>query len=180
MQTSRVKRATTDRGDAGGKNDADVSRSIANRLHSAAIHLLRRLRRHDDAMGLSPARSSALSVIVFGGPVTIGQLGHAEHVSAPTMTRLIVGMERDGLVRRESDPQDGRIVWLHPTPKGTRILHDGRRRRVTALAEELDRLSDGDRRTLAEAADILERLLRPAPRPTAGQRPAPPPSPKRR
>ena len=62
---------------------SDVNQSIANRLHSAAIHLLRRLRRQDEAMGLSPARASALSVVVFGGPVTIGDLAHAEHVSAP-------------------------------------------------------------------------------------------------
>ena len=87
---------------------SDVNRSLADRLHSAAIHLLRRLRRHDEAMGLSPARASALSVVVFGGPVTIGQLARAEQVSAPTMTRLIVGMERDGLVRRDADACDGR------------------------------------------------------------------------
>jgi DNA-binding MarR family transcriptional regulator len=150
---------------------SDVNQAIANRLHSAAIHLLRRLRRHDEAMGLSAARASALSVVVFGGPVTIGQLAHAEHVSAPTMTRLIVGMERDGLVRREPDAQDGRVVWLRPTAKGTRILHEGRRRRVTALAEELGTLSEDDRRTLGAAAEVLERLLRPAARATAGQRP---------
>jgi DNA-binding MarR family transcriptional regulator len=148
----------------------DVNHAIANRLHSAAIHLLRRLRRHDEAMGLSPARASALSVVVFGGPVTIGDLAHAEHVSAPTMTRLILGMERDGLVRRESDDRDGRIVWLHPTAKGTRILHEGRDRRVTALAEQLATLTDRDRRTLASASEILERLLRPAARASAAGR----------
>src|SRR5262245_60292153 len=147
---------------------SDVNHAIANRLHSTAIHLLRRVRRQDDLMGLSPARASALSVVVFGGPVTIGDLAPAEHVSAPTMTRLVLGMERDGLVRRESDERDGRIVWLKPTPKGTRILHDGRRRRVAALAEELATLPDRDRQVLAAASEILERLLRAAPRPGAG------------
>jgi DNA-binding MarR family transcriptional regulator len=137
-------------------------RSIADRVHSAAIHLLRRLRRQDDAMGLSAARASALSVLVFGGRVTIGQLAQAEQVSAPTMTRLIGGMERDALVRRESDPADGRTVWLQATAKGTRILQEGRRRRVAALADEIDRLPEKERETLASAADILERLLRPA------------------
>ena len=141
---------------------SDVNHSLADRLHSAAIHLLRRLRRHDDTMGLSAARASALSVVVFGGPVTIGQLAHAEQVSAPTMTRLIIGMERDGLVRREADAHDGRIVWLQPTAKGARILHAGRRRRVAALAEDVGALSGDERRTLAAAADILERLVRPA------------------
>ena len=115
-----------------------VNRSVADRLHSAAIHLLRRLRREDEAMGLTAARASALSVLVFGGrPVTLGALAQAEQVSAPTITRLIVGMERDGLVRREADAADGRVVWLHATAKGARLLHAGRRRRVAALEADL-------------------------------------------
>src|SRR5213083_1354939 len=125
----------------------DVNRTLADRLHSAAVHLLRRLRRHDAAMGLSAARASALSVVVFGGPVTIGQLAQAEQVSAPTMTRLIIGMEREGLVRREADARDGRVVWLQPTARGARTLEAGRRRRVAALAEDLGTLSPGERRT---------------------------------
>ena len=134
-------------------------RTVAERLHAAAIHLLRRLRRQDDAMGLTPARASALSIMVFGGRVTIGQLAQAEQVSAPTMTRLVVGLERDGLVRREDDPDDGRIVWLQATAKGARILHGGRRRRVEALAADLATLEPAERETLAEAAGILERVL---------------------
>ena len=139
---------------------SDVNRTVADRLHSAAVHLLRRLRRHDEAMGLTPARASALSIMVFGGgPVTLGQLATAEQVSAPTVTRLIVGMERDGLVRRENDERDGRVVWLHATPRGARLLHEGRRRRVAALAADLGALDAGERETLAAAADILERIL---------------------
>src|SRR5215471_12863217 len=137
----------------------DPRHTVADRLHSAAIHLLRRLRRQDEAMGLTPARASALSILVFGGPITIGALARAEQVSAPTITRLVVGMQRDGLVRREPDAADGRVVWLHPTPKGTRLLHDGRRRRVAALADDLSALNAADRETLAAAADILERML---------------------
>ena len=136
-----------------------ANRTVADRLHSAAIHLLRRLRRQDDAMGLTPARASALSIMVFGGPVTLGQLAAAEQVSAPTTTRLIVGMERDGLVRREDDPNDGRVVWLHPTAKGTRLLHEGRQRRVEMLAAEIAALDESERDTLAAAADIIERVL---------------------
>jgi DNA-binding MarR family transcriptional regulator len=134
-------------------------RSVAERLHAAAIHLLRRLRRQDAAMGLTAARASALSIMVFGGRVTIGQLAQAEQVSAPTMTRLVVGLERDGLVRRDSDPDDGRVVWLQATARGTRILHEGRRRRVEALAADLATLDPADRDLLGQAADILERLL---------------------
>lgn len=138
-----------------------VNRSVADRLHSAAIHLLRRLRREDEAMGLTAARASALSVLVFGGrPVTLGALAQAEQVSAPTVTRLIVGMERDGLVRREPDQHDGRVAWLHATTKGARLLHAGRRRRVAALEADLGTLAPAERATLATATDILERMVK--------------------
>src|SRR6185295_13673215 len=123
MQISRVNRpvasalahrvASRTKGAPASAVTDTANRTVADRLHSAAIHLLRRLRRQDDAMGLTPARASALSIMVFGGPVTLGQLAGAEQVSAPTTTRLVVGMERDGLVRREDDPDDGRVVWLH-------------------------------------------------------------------
>jgi DNA-binding MarR family transcriptional regulator len=137
-----------------------VNRSVADRLHSAAVKLLRRLRREDDAMGLTAARASALSVLVFGGrPITLGALAQAEQVSAPTVTRLIVGMERDGLVKREPDPKDGRVVWLRATPKGAKLLHAGRRRRVAALEADLANLAAAERQTLDDAAGILERVL---------------------
>jgi DNA-binding MarR family transcriptional regulator len=76
--------------------------------------------------------------VVFGGPVTIGQLAAAEQVSPPTMTRLLVGMERDGLLKRERDREDGRVIWVRATPKGTRILQEGRRRRA---AETMGRVA---------------------------------------
>src|SRR3954465_13370188 len=137
-----------------------VSRSVADRLYSAAIKLLRRLRREDEAMGLTAARASALSVLVFGGrAVRVGALAQAEQVSAPTVTRLIIGMERAGLVRREADATDRRVVWLHATPKGARLLHAGRRRRVAALEADLANLPATERNTLADATSILERVL---------------------
>lgn len=136
-----------------------VNRTVADRLHSAAIRLLRRLRREDEAMGLTAARASALSILVFGGPATIGSLAKAEQVTAPTATRLVVGMERDGLVRRQPDARDGRVVWIRPTRKGVRLLHEGRRRRVAALARELASLDAPEREILGAAADILERMF---------------------
>jgi DNA-binding MarR family transcriptional regulator len=131
---------------------------VADRLHSAAIHLLRRLRRQDAAMGLTAARASALSVVVFGGAATIGQLATAEQVSAPTMTRLLIGMERDGLVKRVRDAGDKRVVWIRPTPKGTRILQEGRRRRVAALARDLGGLDRATVALLHRAALTIEQI----------------------
>ena len=81
---------------------------MADRLHSAAIHLLRRLRVEDEALGISAPRLSALSVLVFAGPRRVGELAEAEQVEPPTMTRLVDGMERDGYVVRGPDPDDRR------------------------------------------------------------------------
>jgi DNA-binding MarR family transcriptional regulator len=139
---------------------SDAQLRTADRVHSAAIHLLRRLRRQDRATGLSPARASALSVLVFGGPVTLSRLADAEQVSTPTMTRLVAGLERDGLLRREPDSADRRLVWLHPTPKGIRTLQEGRRRRVEDLAARLASLPPQEIETIGRAAEILERISR--------------------
>lgn len=132
--------------------------AVADRLHSAAIHLLRRLRKQDDRSGITAARLSALSVVAFAGPVTMGQLARAEQVAAPTMTRLVAAMERDGLVAREPDQDDGRVVWIRATAKGARILYAARDRRVATLAADLAALGRSDLALLAEAAGIIERL----------------------
>jgi len=132
---------------------------VADRLHSAAIHLLRRLRKVDEASGLSAARLSALSVLVFGGPTTVGALARAEQVAAPTMSRLVSGLERDGFVVREAHEDDARAVRVRPTPKGRRVLEQGRARRVGELAVLLDDVSADELRTLGSAAEIMERTL---------------------
>ena len=132
---------------------------LADRWHSLAIHLLRRLRREDVKAGLTGPRLSALSVIVFGGPITLGELAAAEQVRPPTMTRLVRALERAQLVRREKDPADGRIARLRATPKGESLLHEGRTRRVRRLAEPLDELTAAERTTLHDAAEILARVV---------------------
>jgi DNA-binding MarR family transcriptional regulator len=134
--------------------------AVADRLHSAALHLLRRLRIEDDALGISPPRLSALSVVVFAGPIQIGALAAAEGVAAPTMTRLIDGLERDGLVDRGPDPHDGRAVVVRATAKGTRVLQRGRARRVETLARGLRALEPAELDALARGVEALERMLR--------------------
>src|SRR5271157_4062897 len=103
---------------------------IADQLHSAAIHLLRRVRKQDAATGEGPARLSAMSVLVFGGPMTLGELAAAEQVRPPTMTRVVTGLEQGGLARRVADPMDARRVRVCATRKGVRLLQRGRKRRI--------------------------------------------------
>ena len=134
--------------------------TAADKLHSAAIHLLRRASREDASWGLSAARLSALSVVVFAGPRTIGELAEAERVRSPTMTGIVNGLERDGLVRREVDPKDGRVARVHATPKGKRLLERARRRRIAALAERFRGLSAEDLDVLVRAGELAEKSLR--------------------
>lgn len=141
--------------------DPDVA--LADRLHSAAIHLLRRLRTEDDASGLTAPRLSALSVIVFRGPLTLGELAAAEQVRPPTISRLVRELEREGLVRRTGDATDRRIHRVEATAAGARLLHAGRHRRVAVLAESLRALSPTERRQLEGAAAVLERVVRNTP-----------------
>ena len=130
----------------------------ADRVHSAAIHLLRRLRVEDKAMGLTAPRASVLSVLVFRGPVTMSALAEAEQVRPPTITRLIDGLERRGLVRRVTDSSDGRVQLVAATPAGKRLLRRGRARRVDRLTRGIAQLSAEDQKVLARAAELMEAL----------------------
>ena len=133
---------------------------MADRLHSAALHLLRRLRLEDDVLGVSPPRLSALSVVVYAGPLAIGALAVAEGVAAPTMTRLVDGLEHDGFVRRRRDPADARGVLVEATPAGKRILTRGRAQRVQTLAAGLTALSDDELAAIGRGAELIERVSR--------------------
>jgi DNA-binding MarR family transcriptional regulator len=138
-------------------------KTVAARLHRASIHLLRSVRTVDGESGLSPARLSALSVLVYGGPATIGELAKAEGVRSPTMTALITQLEADGLVRRNEPGTDGadrRRVVVEATRRGTDLMHTAQARRLDLLEELLGHAAPtlADLRKLDEAATILERI----------------------
>jgi DNA-binding MarR family transcriptional regulator len=134
--------------------------AVADALHSASIHLLRRLRREDERAGISAAKLSALSVLVFAGPMRLTELARAEQVRPPTMTKLVAGMAREGLVRRSPDRDDARAVRLAASAKGTRILQEGRRRRIARLAAVLDALPAQDVDTIERAAKLVDSVAR--------------------
>jgi len=138
----------------------DEAERTADRLHSAAIHLLRRLRREDARWGLSAPRLSVLSVLVFGGrELTLGELAAIEQVKPPTMTRLVSALEAQGLLTREADPDDGRVIRIRATAKGRTLLARGRAARVEALASELRALAPSDRQALSDAVTVLEGVI---------------------
>ncbi len=131
---------------------------LAIRLHSAALHLMRRIRREDDATGVSAPQLSALSCVAFGTPRTLGELAHMEQVSPPTMTRIVAALEQQKLVTRTSPAADKRVSSIIATPKGRRMIEQGRDRRAAFLARHLAALPAADRRALSRAADLMLKI----------------------
>jgi DNA-binding MarR family transcriptional regulator len=140
---------------------ADARHETANALHSAALRLLRRAATADSSMDLDGPRASALSVLVFGGPMPIGQLARHEQVSAPAITKTVTALESAGLVRRTRSAPDRRVVLVAATAKGRARLERGRAARVRAVADLLADVTDTDLRTLRRAATLIARALVP-------------------
>jgi len=139
-----------------GKRDQD----LAERLHSAAIHLLRRLRIQDLASGIGPAKLSALSVLVFSGrPLSLAQLAAAEQVKNPTMSRLVAGMEEDRLVKIQSAQKDARSIQITPTARGKALLLAGRKRRVDSLAKAVGTLNEEELQHMEHATELLREII---------------------
>lgn len=137
--------------------DSDRTLALADALHSAAIHLIRFSRAHDPATHLTPARLSLLSVLVFRGPSTIGELAEVEQVSSPAISRMVGALEEDELVVRARSEDDRRVVYVRATAAGRRLMKVARRRRLEVLADHLSSLSAKDQRLLERATAALER-----------------------
>lgn len=133
--------------------------AAAERLHFAAIHLLRRVRRQDSASGIGPAQLSAMSVLVFGGPQTLGSLAAAEQVRPPTMSRTVAALKRSRLIAITRDPRDIRRIQIRASLRGVRLLKQGRQRRIEYLASHLESLSSSELVQMEKAAESLEKLL---------------------
>ena len=131
---------------------------LAESLNSVAIHLLRRLRRADESLGVTPARLSALSVLVFGGPRSLADLAAAEKVTSPTMSGIVRGLEADGLVQRDPDPHDARAIRLSATPEGRSLMMRGRDLRVARLVDDLATLPPADVAAIRTAVAALRSL----------------------
>lgn len=138
--------------------DPTAEAELAARLRLAITRLYRPLRQQV-AGGLTPSQISALATAVRLGRPTLGELAAAERVQPPSMTRMVVGLEAARLLERLVDPADGRIVRVEVTAEGRRTLQRIRSLRNALLVRRLQRLSDDERRQLAELVPLLERLV---------------------
>jgi DNA-binding MarR family transcriptional regulator len=131
--------------------------ALAARLRLGVTRLARRLRQEAEA-GITPSMLSALSTLGRLGPLTMRDLCAAEQVQPPTMTRIVAALLEAGLVARDPDPTDGRVVWVRLTPTGRKLLEGARGRKEAYLAKALRVLEPRELATLEDAAAILERI----------------------
>jgi DNA-binding MarR family transcriptional regulator len=131
---------------------------VADRLHSAAIRLLRAARVVDEATGLSAPKLSALSVLIFGGPTSLSALAAAEQVTAATMSKLVSDLEAEGHVVKRVDLTDRRGLIIEATAQGRALFHEGRKRRLELLRKRVAKLSAGERERLRDAAELMLRV----------------------
>ncbi len=141
------------------KNRQQEIVALADSLHSTAIHLLRRVRTQDRASRVGPAQLSALSVLVFGGAMSLGRLADLEQVKPPTMVRIVQGLVKRKLAATRTDAADARKLSISATHKGRALMQRARVRRVQALAEMVARRSEQEQRQLGEAVRILKALI---------------------
>jgi DNA-binding MarR family transcriptional regulator len=136
----------------------DPPLEVADALHSACIRVLRRVRAADAATGLSAPKLSALSVLVFAGPMRLTSLARAEQVTAPTMSKLVGDLEAEGLVAKRADRHDKRGLRIEVTAKGRGLFDEGRRARLALLRRALAKLPRAELEQLGEAAALMLRL----------------------
>jgi DNA-binding MarR family transcriptional regulator len=129
-------------------------------FHHLAIVMLRKLRNVDEANGFSGPRASALSVLVFRGPQSLGELAAAEGVRAPTMSRLVKAMQAEGLVQSRVAEHDQRAVRIAPSAKGRRLMLRAREKRLAAIRELLRDASAEEKKALETVVGLLGRALR--------------------
>ena len=148
--------ALTDPQGTAGLPPADEE--LAARLRVAVTRLNRKLRQQALA-GLSPAQASALGTVNRLARPTLGELAAAEQVQPPTVTRLVASLEGAGLVTREIDGVDRRVVRVRITAEGRHNLQRIRTLKNAFLTRRLATLDPAEK-TLAEPlTSLLEHLV---------------------
>ncbi|WP_169986813.1 MULTISPECIES: MarR family winged helix-turn-helix transcriptional regulator [unclassified Microbispora] len=148
--------------DSPNADSREDAHPIAAILDDLAVLAVRRLSTRE----ISLTAATTLSYLDRNGPARLSVLAAEQGVTQPSMTQLVQRLEREGLVSRGVDAQDGRAVLVGVTDAGRALLAERRRRRRERLDEMLGTLSPGELRELTRAAGeflpLLRRLLQSA------------------
>ena len=137
---------------------AEDERSLASRVRLAVVRLGRRLRAQRTSSSITLTQFSALTTLKKCGPMTPGELAAKEVVQPPSMTRVIAALEEIGYVSRRPHPTDGRQSIVELTEDGLAYVLADISAREAWLDKRLAELTEAERRTLAEAAEIIDRM----------------------
>ncbi len=127
----------------------------AAEVNIAVGRIVRQLRRSTEFGSLGPASAAALSTLLQRGPMRLGDLAHHEGVTAPTMSRMVSAMDKQGYLHRIADPEDGRAQLLVPTDAARSLVTDITSVRVQRVADALEDMRPGDREVLVAALNRL-------------------------
>lgn len=141
------------------KADIPLSERAAH-LRMAIVRTARRLRQEAavETSGLTPTSVAALATIERHGPLTPSEIAEIERVKRPTITRTLECLQREGLIDRARDPEDGRSSLVSVNGAGRARLRRLRGRKNAYLARRMRDLSDEEVETLERAAEILDRM----------------------
>ena len=101
---------------------------------------------------------SLLNTLSYG-PRRITELAEFERLAQPTMTQLVKRLEQSGLVTRERQPDDGRVVLVALTEAGVAAVEDFRAQASAALGTCLVEMPDEQVEALAAATETLAQLV---------------------
>lgn len=110
--------------------------------------LLARLAERNTIGDLTYSQFAVLEALYHLGPMTQGEVSQKVLKSGSNMTTVIDNLERDGLVQRERDAKDRRVIHVHLTGAGSRMLEAVLPGHVAALVEEFSVLSANEQETL--------------------------------
>lgn len=118
-------------------------------------YALGRIAAQDAGNDAPAAQRRVLSLLEQAGSRRVGELAAAARTTQPGMTRLLGGLEREGLVLRSPDPDDSRATVVDVTAEGTDALAAWRTEFRDTLAPRFASLSDEDWSALTRAAEVL-------------------------
>jgi DNA-binding MarR family transcriptional regulator len=136
----------------------DRDRTLAAGVAAGLERLIGLFRSMSPPSGLSLTAAATLATLERSGPRRLTDLAAQEGVTQPAMTQLIARLQDSGLVTREADPADGRVVQVRLTDEGRETLARRRAVRAERLAVILARLSPQDRAALAAALPAIDAL----------------------
>ncbi len=147
-----------DSGDSGDSGDFGTERALASGVAAGLERLIGLFRSLSPPDGLSLTAAATLATLERSGPRRLTGLAAQEGVTQPAMTQLIARLQDSGLVGRDADPDDGRVVQVRLSEAGREMLARRRAVRAERLALILARISPEDRAALGAALPAIDAL----------------------